>query len=149
MIFKQRTIKNGVRLTMVAGLLVTVCPGVLQAMERPPACHSGHHINMWSEPKHSETIGVKSGADRRGAELVEAACAHCHGLDGISSDETIPNLAGQEFWYLCESLYAYRKQLRHVEARNGIHESLTDQEILDVSDYFAHLPSYNPKEPRP
>ena len=45
----------------------------------------------------------------QGRALAEAGCVECHGLDGISTDERRPHLAGQRVIYLYREMLAYRE----------------------------------------
>lgn len=68
-------------------------------------------------------------------------CAACHGLDGVGRDVEIPNLAGQQERYLYLQLQNFKSGRRpHKEMR---YESrhLSDEEMRDVSHYYAQLPA--------
>jgi cytochrome c553 len=68
-------------------------------------------------------------------------CAACHGVDGVGKDIEIPNLAGQQERYLYLQLQNFKSGRRpHKEMR---YESrhLTDDEMRDLSHYYAQLPA--------
>lgn len=74
-------------------------------------------------------------------------CAACHGLNGISVTDAIPNLAGQHAQYLENQLNAYKSGLRkgpsaaHPAAiMNAMAAQLSAAQISDVAAYFASLP---------
>ena len=70
-----------------------------------------------------------------------AECAACHGVDGMGKDIEIPNLAGQQERYLYLQLQNFKSGKRpHKEMR---YESrhLSDEEMRDMSHYFAQLPA--------
>src|SRR6516165_5009506 len=46
---------------------------------------------------------------RDGKELADSTCAKCHGADGVSTTNGVPNLAGQRPSYVYRELKAYRR----------------------------------------
>ncbi|GAB1718948.1 MAG: hypothetical protein NTAFB09_06790 [Nitrosospira sp.] len=81
--------------------------------------------------------------NKAGAKRAKAECSSCHGTDGngISETDDIPNLAGQEFIYLCAWLEACRKQGEKCEGHEDIAAQLSNQDIADLAMFYAHLPS--------
>lgn len=75
-----------------------------------------------------------------GRAKVEAACAACHGANGVSVADTIPNLAGQKAAYLEGQLRALKSGTRRNAVMNAIATQLNSQEISNVAAYFASLP---------
>lgn len=77
--------------------------------------------------------------DPDNGEHLAARCAGCHGLDGISSNENWPHLAGQNVEYQTHTLRAYRDGDR--DDPTGIMPAfvsgLSADEIADVSAYYA------------
>ena len=55
-----------------------------------------------------------------GRAKVEAACAACHGANGVSVSDTIPNLAGQKAAYLEAQLRALKSGARRNAVMNAI-----------------------------
>lgn len=49
----------------------------------------------------------------------------------------MPVIGGQNQQYLENALQAYRKKDRHFPSMNAIAGSLTDQDIADLSAYYA------------
>ena len=70
-----------------------------------------------------------------------AACAACHGKQGISSNPDYPNIAGQTAPYLAKSLREFRSGLRKDPSTNmnRIAAGLSDTDIADLSAYYASL----------
>jgi cytochrome c553 len=66
-------------------------------------------------------------------------CAMCHGDDGISLVPIYPNLAGQKEGYLKLQLEAFRKGERVNMAMSSHAQKLSDQDIVDLSAYYANL----------
>ncbi len=70
-------------------------------------------------------------------KVAAAACAGCHGNQGISLNPQIPSLAGQDAQYLAAALQAYKSGLRNEETMTGPVASLDDTAIKDLSAYYA------------
>ena len=89
-------------------------------------------------------VGVEAhaaGDPARGQQLV-AACAACHGQDGATGlDPTYPNLAGQNEKYLTRQLEMIRDGSREVLLMAGQLTGRTDQDLADMSAYYASLPA--------
>jgi cytochrome c553 len=69
-----------------------------------------------------------------------AACAACHGADGVAPDSEVPHLAGQNERYLLNQMLAFRSGRRqHREMRFMTHE-LTDAQVAAIAAYYASLP---------
>lgn len=68
-----------------------------------------------------------------------AACAVCHGPDGLSTQPNAPHLAGQPVFYLTEQLRAYRSGKRQHEVMSVIAKPLSDAEIDDLAAWYSSL----------
>lgn len=75
-----------------------------------------------------------------GRSKAEAVCAACHGANGISVADTIPNLAGQRAAYLESQLRALKDGSRKAPVMNAMASQLGPDEIRNVAAYFASLP---------
>jgi cytochrome c553 len=71
------------------------------------------------------------------ARAEAAGCFACH----------VPNLAGQPDLYLQFQLVFFRKGVRKNEVMNAMAEQLSDDDLRNVSAYFASLPAPNLPEP--
>ena len=74
-----------------------------------------------------------------GRAKADAACALCHGANGIAGMPSAPNLAGQQAIYLSEQLKNYRSGKRHHEVMGVIAKSLTDTEIANLSAWYSAI----------
>jgi cytochrome c553 len=74
-----------------------------------------------------------------GKSRAQVACAVCHGQQGLSMQPSVPHLAGQPKIYLVEQLRNYRSGKRHHEVMSVIAKPLTDEDIQNVSDWYASL----------
>jgi cytochrome c553 len=78
-----------------------------------------------------------AGVAARGMELSKP-CQACHGADGNGiGDPQYPILAGQYANYLAQSLKGYRAGVRVNVIMQGFAGTLSDQDIADLSAYFA------------
>lgn len=75
--------------------------------------------------------------DAAAGKAKSAPCVACHGPDGNSAAPTFPKLAGQGERYLIKQLQDIKTKVRPVPAMMGLTEGLTDQDIADISAYFA------------
>jgi cytochrome c553 len=75
-----------------------------------------------------------------GKAKVAAVCAACHGVNGVSVSDTIPNLAAQRAGYLEAQLKALKDGTRKNPVMNAMAAQLTAADIANVAAYFASLP---------
>ncbi|MGB5708163.1 MAG: c-type cytochrome, partial [Arenicellales bacterium] len=73
-----------------------------------------------------------------GRTAAVANCAACHGMDGLSSAEGEPNLAGQRTVYLYRVLKAFQSGIRR-DLSNSHSTFLNDQAILSTAVFYAGL----------
>ncbi len=83
----------------------------------------------------------------RGATLAQR-CAICHGPTGISRADS-PNLAGQYAAVIYKQLLDFRSGARANAVMSPFATGLTDQEIVDLSAYYAYLPRLPAYHPTP
>jgi cytochrome c553 len=74
-----------------------------------------------------------------GKAKVESVCAACHGANGISVADNIPNLAGQRVAYLEAQLRALKSGTRKNPVMGAIAAQLGNDEITNVAAYFNSL----------
>ncbi len=78
------------------------------------------------------------------AVLAQQVCSLCHGVTGQSINPTFPNLAAQQPTYFVTQMNAFRGHTRVTPAgmdyMTGISRSLTDDQIIGLSKYFAAQP---------
>jgi len=85
-------------------------------------------------------------------------CIGCHGIVGYQSSfpevHKVPKISGQSAGYIASALHAYQKGDRKHPTMRGIAISLTDQDIADLSAYYAQhgkttaeLPAKPAREP--
>ena len=87
------------------------------------------------------------------AKAEAAGCFACHGVDGLATesglaiDKNVPNLAGETDLYLQFQLVFFRKGVRKNELMNAMAEQLSDDDLRNLSAYFASLPAPNAPAP--
>ena len=78
--------------------------------------------------------------DAAAGEKKIAMCIGCHGIQGYQATfpevYKVPKISGQGGKYIAAALNAYKKGDRKHPTMRGIADSLTDQDIADVSAYY-------------
>ncbi len=72
---------------------------------------------------------------------VQEICAACHGLDGVSQVAEYPKLAGQYPDYLAKALRDYKSGARKNAIMAGFAQTLTPQDIANLSAYYSVQPA--------
>jgi cytochrome c553 len=134
--------RNRPILALAATLALAACSGA----DTTPADHSAADRN---EAHTSSSAGLPAGHITAGEELAAAkgkatgqSCIDCHGADGNNPlDPTYPKLGGQYRDYLEHSLQGYRDGDREHPLMSQQAKELSDQQIADLSAYFASRPS--------
>ncbi|PSU82356.1 cytochrome C [Photobacterium phosphoreum] len=71
-------------------------------------------------------------------------CMTCHGVDGISTIDTYPNLQGQKQAYFIAALKAYKLRQRNDGLAILMHaqaDVLSDKDMQDIAFYFNQVKS--------
>lgn len=77
--------------------------------------------------------------DAAAGKAKAAACAMCHGPQGIAVAPDTPNLAGQPASYLSEQLKAYRGGTRKHEIMSLMAKPLSDADIANLAAWFSAI----------
>jgi cytochrome c553 len=89
-------------------------------------------------------MAIASGASAQdaaaGKARAEAVCSACHGLNGVSVADNIPNLAGQKSAYLASQLRQLKDGTRKNAVMGAIAAQLSADDIANVAAYFSSLP---------
>lgn len=67
-------------------------------------------------------------------------CGACHGADGNSAAPNFPKLAGQGERYLLKQLKDIKSGVRPIVEMTGLLDNLSDEDLADISAYFASQP---------
>ena len=91
---------------------------------------------------HAQAADIEAGKAK-----VATVCAACHGANGVSVSDTIPNLAAQRAAYIEAQLKAFKDGARKAPAPTSpiatmaaIANQLSAGEMANVAAYFASLP---------
>ncbi len=95
-------------------------------------CHNPHAPKIARE---QERIAGDAAAGQRRA----AACASCHGSEGVSGNDSWPTLAGQHPAYLARILGAFRSGDQKDAIMTPIAQSLAGTDVQDLAVYFGAL----------
>jgi len=76
-------------------------------------------------------------ADLEAGRRKAVACAACHGLDGNSTNPTVPSIAGQVGIYLHWQLLLYRNKRRVDPQMAPIAAALSESDMADLAAFFA------------
>jgi predicted CXXCH cytochrome family protein len=96
-------------------------------------CHNPH------APKLAVAAALVAGDAAAGGRRHAQSCAGCHGANGISPNDTWPNLAGQNAVYLARILAAYKSGAQTDVMMSPVAKTLSDTEIQDLAAYYAGL----------
>ncbi len=94
-------------------------------------------------------IGQAKAADVEAGQAKAAACAACHGTNGVSRAPAIPSLAGQREKFLQWQLVFFRSGRRENAIMGPIASALSDEDIRNLGAYYASLPRAPPPAPPP
>jgi len=94
-------------------------------------------------PFVATVVGGPAGAAvdlEAGKAKAATVCAACHGANGVSVADHIPNLAGQRSGYLVAQLEAFKDGSRKSDIMNVMAPQLSDADIANVAAHFAAQP---------
>ncbi len=84
------------------------------------------------------TTGAHAGDAMLGRKKA-AACALCHGIDGIAKTPMTPNLAGENEIYLQAQLKAFRSGKRTHEIMSVVAKQLSDDDIANLAAWYSSI----------
>jgi len=96
-------------------------------------------IAIWCLSFVNSAVAVDLVGDVKAGEVKSAACAACHGPNGINTTGGFPNLAGQNQTYIMTSLRAFREKKREADIMNTIAAALNDQDIANLAVFYSGL----------
>ena len=100
-------------------------------------------VGMLSVALMGGSFAADTAAVKEKAEL----CAGCHGEAGISQTENIPSLAGQQDQFIQWQLVFFRGGARKNEQMQPIAEQIQNEDIRNLSAYFAALTPFKAATP--
>ncbi|MDH3320460.1 MAG: c-type cytochrome [Betaproteobacteria bacterium] len=120
---------------LVAGMLAL---GAASTAYAPGAAAQAVKVQPGAEDE-LRAVYVTSVEVAEGGRIAQAACARCHGANGISATKGVPHLASQRAAYLDLQLRAYRYSARVQGAMTGAVRYLSDDALVKVAAYYASL----------
>lgn len=89
----------------------------------------------------SVTAHAAGPGDAAAGQEKAQSCVACHGATGNSENPIYPIIAGQYRDYLAQALRDYRSGARNNAIMRGFAAALSDEDILDLSAFFARQDS--------
>ena len=102
-----------------------------------------NHIALFYALQKPARAQTPAQGDPEAGKATAAACAGCHGDQGVSGNPATPSLAGQDAAYLVGALRGYKNTTRSNETMGGLATSLDEAAIKNLAAYYAAL------EPQP
>jgi cytochrome c553 len=90
-----------------------------------------------------------SAGDAAAGKKAAAACAGCHGEQGVSASPDTPSLAGQDSQYLAAALAAYKDGSRANDVMKGPAAALDGAAAKNLAAHYAALTPQAPRVARP
>ena len=78
-------------------------------------------------------------ADIEAGKTKAMLCAACHGANGVSASEDIPNLAGQKAGYLAKAIRDFKSGARKNGMMASVVPMIADADINNIAAYYASL----------
>lgn len=79
-------------------------------------------------------------SEQGGQEIFRQQCSSCHGMNGISSNNYIPNLACQKEGYIKKQLYNFKTWRRAHSVMKHISKSLSASDVDQLAKFIASIP---------
>lgn len=88
--------------------------------------------------------------EARAKKIAGGSCFLCHGVQGESTSEIFPRLAGQHAEYIAKQLTAFKNGQRKSTAMVEMVAKLTPDEMLALGKYYEKMsiPREEPKDPQ-
>lgn len=84
-------------------------------------------------------VFANSAGDPAEGRVLAARCAVCHGLNGLGTNPTVPNIGGESAMYLTKQLQDFREGRRVNEQMSIMAEGLTDEEIAHLAAWYSAI----------
>jgi cytochrome c553 len=123
-------------LTTVLALSVACVTALAQAQMAPATAPA-------AAPSKAPATNAAGPASPKSLEAKVAMCVGCHGIVGYKASfpevYRVPQIAGQTAKYIAAALNAYKAGDRKHPTMRGIADSLSEQDIADISVYYENL----------
>ena len=131
-----------VRILLITALLSGVAPGGLSTAS------AADTVSVMSATADLRAAYATAQDVAEGKRVAQASCAQCHGMDGFSTGEGVPHIAGQRPAYLHLELRVYKAGGRGDNPMSRAVKFLSDDALLKVSAYYASLEPAQPVKER-
>ena len=108
-------------------------------------CHNPHSPKLAAAgvPQAAKPGAVAAGRKKA------AACASCHGAEGVSANPVWPSLAGQQRGYLVSALQAYKAGARRDPLMTEQAKGLSEADMIELAAFYASLSCQTAGSARP
>lgn len=90
-----------------------------------------------------------SPGDQAGGKAAAAACAGCHGDQGVGANPATPSLAGQDAQYLVAALVGYKDGSRKDDTMKGPASALDEPAMKNLAAFYARQQPKSPDVRKP
>lgn len=98
--------------------------------------HSLAHAAVWLGAICLSTGAMAQADEARAKKIVGGVCFVCHGMEGESSSEVFPRLAGQHWEYTAKQLENFKSGKRKSTAMADMVAKLTPDEMVALGKFF-------------
>ncbi|MDL2716664.1 MAG: c-type cytochrome [Acidobacteriota bacterium] len=105
---------------------------VLAALSAPLAGGPSSHV-AWT----LDTVKLVRGGDSKKGQTLHGDCSGCHGETGDTDTPDVPNLAGQERFYIFKQLQDYKSKSRASSMMSESAAPLSDRDMADLAAFYA------------
>jgi len=133
----MRAWRTGLCVTTAAILLLSGMPSRAADPVAPPATREMLRQRIQGVDRDSPAWQAQL---EKGKARIEF-CARCHGDDGISKTPLVPNLAGQNPYYLLEQIERFADGRRKDFIMSPLARQYSREDKVIVSIYYASLPA--------
>jgi len=107
------------------------------------------HMALFYALQKPAAAQTSSKGNAAAGKTASAACAGCHGEQGVSTNPANPSLAGQDAQYFAAAMRAYKDGTRADETMKLAAAGLADAAIADLAAYYAAQQPRQPKVTKP
>jgi cytochrome c553 len=94
------------------------------------------NIALYYALQKPDRAQTPTSGDQAAGKTAAAACAGCHGEQGVSTNPTAPNLAGQDAQYLAAAIKAYKDGTRDDATMKGLVTSLDGGAVQNLAAFY-------------
>jgi cytochrome c553 len=107
------------------------------------------HMALFYALQKPAAAKTPSSGDAAAGKKASAACAGCHGEQGVSTNPANPSLAGQDAQYFAAAMRGYKNGTRSEETMKLAAAALSDAAVADLAAYYAAQQPRQPKVVKP